>query len=150
MFTLANLQPSAGSTKKRKRVGRGNASGHGTYSGRGMKGQRARSGGKKHSPLEGGRTPLARQIPKKRGFRSIHPKLHAVNLRDLEARFATGATVDAAALVAQKLLADVKQHYKILGQGKLSKKLTVVADAVSASAKTAIEAAGGTIAARKQ
>ncbi len=141
---LHNLKPAAGSRKKSKRVGRGNASGHGTYSGRGMKGQRSRSGGKKGLKVRGFKKNF-QQIPKKRGFKSYRPKMAVVNLLDLESKFDNGDAVDSKKLVAVNLIKDAKNGVKILGDGKITKKLTVQANAFSESARRGIMEAGGTV-----
>lgn len=141
-ITLQNLKPKKGSTKRKKRVGRGNASGHGTYSGRGIKGQRARSGGKKGLKRKGLRTFL-RNVPKKGGFTSLKPKMSVVNIKDLEKKFKAGSTVTYKELIKSNLIKTAKNGVKILGQGKLTKKLEIVADSFSKSAKDAIIKAGG-------
>lgn len=142
---LHELKPNKGSTKARKRVGRGQASGSGTFSGRGLKGQQARSGGPKGGIFEGGQTPLLRRMPKLRGFRNINKIDYiTINLSDLEERFSDGDTVDISTLKDAKLIKRIKP-VKLLGKGKLTKKLTVVCEAASGSAKKAVEAAGGKI-----
>jgi len=140
---IHDLAPAAGSTKQRKRVGRGHASGHGKTSGYGHKGQKARSG-VKGAGFEGGQMPLARRVPK-RGFNNIFRTEYAiVNLCTLEDSFDAGAVVDADALVAKGILKKTSAGVKILGDGALTKSLTVKAAKFSATAKAAIEAAGGT------
>ncbi|MCL2194463.1 MAG: 50S ribosomal protein L15 [Oscillospiraceae bacterium] len=140
---IHDLAPAAGSTRERKRVGRGHASGHGKTSGYGHKGQKARSG-VKGAGFEGGQMPLARRVPK-RGFNNIFRTEYAiVNLCTLEDSFDAGAVVDADALVAKGILKKTLAGVKILGDGALSKSLTVNAAKFSATAKAAIEAAGGT------
>jgi large subunit ribosomal protein L15 len=141
---LNNLKPKKGARHAKKRVGRGPGSGHGKTSGRGEKGQKSRSGFSRSLGFEGGQMPLHRRLPK-RGFTNIFKKEHAVvNVSYLE-RFDNGATVDEAALREAGL---VKGRHaagiKVLGDGKLSKKLTVHAAKFSASARKQIEAAGGT------
>lgn len=139
---LHELSPVAGSTFVGKRKGRGIASGNGKTGGRGHKGQKARSGGKVRAGFEGGQMPLARRIPK-RGFNNIFAKpLEIVNLSTLD-QFQDGDTVTVHALLEKGILSKCRYGYKVLGSGKLSKKLTVQASAFSASAKEAIEAAGG-------
>jgi len=141
---IHDLAPAAGSTKERKRVGRGHASGQGKTAGYGHKGQKARSGSK-GAGFEGGQMPLARRVPK-RGFNNIFRTEYAiVNLATLEANFEAGATVDAEVLVQKGVLKKTLAGVKILGDGVLTKKLTVKAAKFSASAKAAIEAAGGTV-----
>ena len=138
-----NLSPSPGSRRARKRVGRGNSSGHGTYSGRGVKGQKARSGGQIPAKFEGGQTPLVKRLPHKRGFKNPFRKEYVpINLDQLR-RFPRGAEVNLERLVEAGLIKSPKQLVKILGQGDLSYALTVVAHRFSASAKAKIEAAGG-------
>jgi large subunit ribosomal protein L15 len=139
---LSNLTPAAGSTKIGKRKGRGPGSGNGKTGGRGHKGQKARSGGGVRVGFEGGQMPLARRIPK-RGFNNIFAKpLEAVNVSALE-KFDNGATVDAEALLAAGILSKCQYGVKILGNGELTKNLTVKASAFSEAAKQKIEAAGG-------
>ena len=138
------LRPPAGAKHPRLRRGRGNASGKGTYSGRGLKGQKSRSGGKVRPGFEGGQIPLIRRIARKPGFRNpFRTEFQAVNLRDLETRFEAGATVDGEALVALRLIDDADELFKVLGDGELTHALTVRAPRLSASAKEAITAAGG-------
>ena len=139
---LNELSPVVGSTHVGKRKGRGAGTGNGKTAGRGHKGQKARSGGKVRVGFEGGQMPLARRIPK-RGFNNIFAKpLTAVNVAVLN-RFEDGAVVDAQVLLAKGILSKCEYGYKVLGNGKVTKKLTVEASAFSASAKEAIEAAGG-------
>ncbi|HSH92703.1 MAG TPA: 50S ribosomal protein L15 [Roseimicrobium sp.] len=140
---LHDLKPRPGAKHRRKRLGQGESSGHGKTSGRGGKGQSARSGSSIRPGFEGGQMPLIRRIPK-RGFNN---KRHAtvyipVNLEGLN-QFEEGARVDEAALRAIGLANGSGSGVKILGDGKLSKKLTVVANSFSASARKGIEAAGG-------
>lgn len=140
---LNNLKPKKGSRHARKRVGRGPGSGHGKTSSRGEKGQKSRSGFSRTLGFEGGQMPLHRRLPK-RGFTNIFKKEYAVvNLADLE-RFDNGATVDEAALRSAGLVKGRNDGVKVLGNGKLSKKLTVSATKFSESARKSIEAAGGT------
>ena len=140
---LNNLKPKKGSRHARKRVGRGPGSGHGKTASRGEKGQKSRSGFSRMRGFEGGQMPLHRRLPK-RGFTNIFKKEHAiVNLGDLE-RFDNGATVDEASLRHAGLVKGKHDGVKVLGNGELTKKLTVHAAKFSASARKAIEAAGGT------
>jgi large subunit ribosomal protein L15 len=140
---LSNLKPKKGARHAKKRVGRGPGSGHGKTSSRGEKGQKSRSGFSRALGFEGGQMPLHRRLPK-RGFTNIFKKEYAVvNASDLE-RFDDGATVDESALRQAGLVKGQNDGIKILGDGKLSKKLTVVAAKFSASARKQIEAAGGT------
>ena len=137
---LNELKPAAGSRFKRLRKGRGLSSGHGFTSGRGTKGQKDH--GKTRLGFEGGQMPLYRQMPK-RGFSNINRKEYAiVNLTTLN-RFDDGAEVTPAVLLENGVIKNVKSGVKILGNGKLTKKLTVKANKFSASAVKAIEAAGG-------
>ncbi len=139
---IHELSPMPGSTHVDKRKGRGHATGNGKTAGRGHKGQKARSGGGVRVGFEGGQMPLARRIPK-RGFNNIFAKpLETVNVSVLE-QFEDGEVVDAAALLAKGILSKCRYGVKVLGEGELSKKLTVKAAAFSATAKEKIEAAGG-------
>ena len=141
-MNLHELSPAAGSTHVGKRKGRGAGTGNGKTAGRGHKGQKARSGGSIRAGFEGGQMPLARRIPK-RGFNNIFAKsLEIVNLSALNA-FADGDTVTAQALLDKGILSKCEYGYKVLGNGKVTKKVTVEASAFSQSAKEAIEAAGG-------
>jgi large subunit ribosomal protein L15 len=153
--TELNLHSLAGAQerKDRKRVGRGQGSGKGRYSGRGIKGQKSRAGSKKmKAGFEGGQMPLDMRTPKLRGNTSadampigpFRTYSQPVNLRDLDRVFESGDTVDLDALVAKGLLKNQKTDVKILGTGELSKKLTVTAHGFSKSARAAIESAGGT------
>ncbi|MBP3446991.1 MAG: 50S ribosomal protein L15 [Clostridia bacterium] len=140
---LHELSPAAGSTKERKRIGRGAGSGQGKTAGKGHKGQKARAGRGMRAGFEGGQMPLQRRLPK-RGFNNIFRKeIVAVNVADLEVRFENGAVVDVESLKQVGLVKNSFDGIKILGNGELSKKLTVKADAFSESAKQKIEAAGG-------
>ncbi len=139
---LHELSPNAGSNKERKRIGRGHGSGQGKTAGKGHKGQKARSGGGVRPGFEGGQMPLTQRIPK-RGFNNIFAdKVIALNVSDLE-RFNDGITVDAELLKAAGLVKGRYDSIKILGNGELTKNLTVKANAFSASAKEKIEKAGG-------
>jgi len=143
---LEDLRPARGSVKRRKRVGRGPGSGHGKTSGKGSKGQKARSGGGKTMGFEGGQMPLYRRIPK-RGFLPFGGKTRyaVVNLEAL-AKFASGATVDPDALAAAGLIKKAdSERVKLLGDGDVPHALTVKVHAVSESAKAKIEAKGGRI-----
>ena len=143
---LKDLVPAEGSTKKRKRVGRGPASGNGKTAGRGMNGQKSRAGGGKGAGFEGGQTPLAMRLPKLPGFRNINRVEYApVNVARLEENFEAGAVVDHDALVAAGIIKKNDQLVKVLGDGELTKALTVKVDKVSASAVAKIEAAGGKV-----
>lgn len=139
---LHELQPVEGSRKERNRVGRGIGSGNGKTSGRGQKGQKARSGGGVRPGFEGGQNPLFRRIPK-RGFNNVNRKEYAlVNLENLN-KFEDGSVVTPATLIEAKIIKKELSGVKILSNGKLEKKLTVKAHKFSSSAKDAIEAAGG-------
>ncbi|WP_248921862.1 50S ribosomal protein L15 [Olsenella intestinalis] len=143
---LKDLRPAEGSKKSRKRVGRGNSSGHGTTAGRGTKGQLSRSGGGKGAGFEGGQQPLAMRLPKLPGFTNHSRVEYApVNVARLEGLFADGDTVDAESLMAKGVIKHDYIPVKVLGDGELTKKLTVKVDKVSASAKAKIEAAGGKV-----
>jgi large subunit ribosomal protein L15 len=143
---LNDLRPAEGSTKARKRIGRGNSSGHGTTAGRGTKGQLSRSGGGKGKGFEGGQQPLAMRLPKLPGFTNHSRVEYApVNVARLEALFENGETVDTEALVAKGVIKHDYIPVKVLGDGELTKKLTVRVDKVSASAQAKIEAAGGKV-----
>jgi large subunit ribosomal protein L15 len=157
-LNLHTLKP-AQERKDRKRVGRGLGSGKGRYSGRGIKGQKSRSGSAKMAPgFEGGQMPLDMRAPKLRGNTSadampigpFRTYSQPVNLRDLERVFESGDTVDLDALVSKGLLKNQKADVKILGTGDLTKKLTVTAHSFSASAREKIEAAGGSVTALKE
>ena len=157
-LNLSNLKP-AQARKDRKRVGRGLGSGKGRYSGRGIKGQKSRSGSAKMAAgFEGGQMPLDMRAPKLRGNTSadampigpFRTYSQPVNLRDLDRVFESGDTVDLDAMVAKGLLKNTKTDVKILGTGELSKKLTVTAHSFSASAREKIEAAGGSVTALKE
>jgi large subunit ribosomal protein L15 len=141
---LHQLKPAENSRKKRKRVGRGTGSGRGTTAGRGMNGQNSRSGGGVKPGFEGGQMPLQRLLPK-RGFTNIFKKEFTVINLDQLNRFEDGQVVDTEALLESGLVRKVNDGIKILGRGKLEKKLTVKVDAFSKSAAEAIEAAGGKV-----
>ena len=140
---LHELHPTAGSKKKRMRVGRGDGSNWGGTAGRGHKGQRSRSGSRIRHHFEGGQTPHFRRLPKK-GFNSPdHVEFNVVNVASLDKVFSAGEVVDQESLVAKKLVAKVVLPLKILGNGEITKALKVKAAKFSASAKAKIEAAGG-------
>lgn len=143
---LHDLRPDPGSRKKRKRVGRGTASGHGKTAGRGTKGQNARTGGGKGLYFEGGQLPLVRRLPMKRGFTNIRKQYYkAVNVDQLAERFESGATVDPVTLTESGLLKKPTDLVVVLGRGDIDIPLQILADRCSESAKTKIEAAGGTV-----
>ena len=140
---LHELSPAPGSTSERKRIGRGPASGQGKTAGKGHKGQKARAGRGMRPGFEGGQMPLQRRIPK-RGFVNIFAKeIAIVNLSAIDEKFEDGAVVDVEALIAAGLVKKALDGVKVLGNGEISKKLTVKANAFSESAKAKIEAAGG-------
>ncbi len=141
---IHELKPAEGSTKEVKRVGRGHGSGNGKTAGKGHKGQKARAGRGIRAGFEGGQMPLQRRIPK-RGFNNIFANQYAIiNLAALNA-FENGDVVDAAALKTKGIVKNELDGIKVLGNGNLTKKLTVKVAAVSASAKEKIEAAGGAV-----
>ena len=140
---LHELSPAEGSKKSVKRVGRGHGSGWGKTAGKGHRGQKARSGGGVRPGFEGGQMPLQRRLPK-RGFNNIFAKeIVTVNLSTLNSKFEDGADVTVETLVAAGVVKNSFDGVKILGNGKLEKKLNVKVTAYSESAKAAIEAAGG-------
>lgn len=141
---LHELKPAAGSRKERNRVGRGIGSGNGKTSGKGHKGQNARSGGGVRLGFEGGQTPLFRRLPK-RGFTNINRKEYAVVNIDTLNRFEEGTEVTPELLIESGIVKNEKAGIKILANGNVEKKLTVKANKFSAAAKEAIEAAGGKI-----
>jgi large subunit ribosomal protein L15 len=150
---LHNLKPAPGSRRPRKRVGRGEGSGTGKTSGRGQKGYGSRSGAKDRARFEGGQMPIHMRMRKLRGphmkksmpFEPFRTHTQAVNLKDLEARFEAGAVVDLESLKQKGLATRKDVPVKILAKGELSKTLTVSVHAVSASAREAIEKAGGSV-----
>lgn len=141
---LENLRPAWGAKKKRKRVGRGDSSGHGTYSTRGAKGQRARSGGKGGLKLKGLKSNIL-SIPKLGGFRSLRAKLAIVNLKDLEENFENNDIITPGKLLEKGLIKETRAGVKVLGMGELKKKLIIKINKISASAKEAVEKAGGQV-----
>ncbi len=145
MMNLSNLSPPPGSTKKRKRIGRGPSSGHGKTSGRGHKGQKSRSGYSRRFGFEGGQMPLNRRLPK-RGFNHSdrHP-LTEVNVDVLAEHFDDGAEITLAVLLEKHVIKKSSTGVKVLGRGEITKKLTFMVDAVSGSAQSKIEAAGGRV-----
>lgn len=142
---LHELAPSQGAKKDRKRVGRGNGSGHGTYSGKGLKGQKARSGGNVDPRFEGGQSPLVLRLPYKRGFHNPFKKeFYVVNLDRLES-FEAGAKVTPDELVTAGIIRDTEKPVKLLASGDLTKALNVRVHAWSKSALEKVQAAGGTL-----
>ena len=143
---LNDLSPAPGSRKDRKRVGRGHGSGHGGRSGRGDKGQGSRAGGTKAPGFEGGQTPLAMRLPKLPGFTNHwRQEFDVVNVGRLDGLYADGDIVDAATLKDKGVIKSASAAVKVLGDGELTKKLTVRVDKLSGTARTKIEAAGGTV-----
>ena len=139
------LSPAPGSKKSRKRVGRGDGSGHGTYSGRGCKGQKSRSGYKMSRGFEGGQLPLIQRLPRKRGFVNIfRTEYSVVNIGQLN-MFEAGSEVTPERLVAAGVVKSLRQPIKILAEGDINHPLVVKANMFSAAAKAKIEAAGGTV-----
>ena len=139
---LHELSPAAGSAKNAFRKGRGAGSGNGKTAGKGHKGQNARTGGGVRPGFEGGQIPLYRRLPK-RGFHNVFAKHYAIVNVDVLNAFEDGATVNAAALLEKGIIRNVNDGLKVLGNGEVTKKLTVEASIFSASAKEKIEAAGG-------
>lgn len=141
---LNNLRPSVGSTKNRKRIGRGTGSGHGKTATKGHKGQKARSGGSIKAGFEGGQMPLQRRLPK-RGFTPLDKVEYSlVNICQLDV-FEAGSVIDSASLVAKGLIKSDRLAVKILGNGDITKSLKIAAAKFSQSAKDKIVAAGGTV-----
>lgn len=142
---LDQLTLTPGSRKNRKRVGRGDGSGHGTYSGRGCNGQKSRAGFKMRPGFEGGQLPLIKRLPRKRGFTNIFRiEYSVVNLDELNA-FEAGSEVTPETLAAAGLVKSLKFPVKILGEGEVKKALSVKAHRFSAAAKAKIESAGGSV-----
>jgi large subunit ribosomal protein L15 len=141
---IADLRPSEGSKKKKKRVGHGVGSGHGKTSCKGHKGQKARSGGTKGPGFEGGQMPLQRRLPK-RGFKNIFKiEFAVVNLKDIN-KIEGVDVITPEILIEKGIVKNIKDGVKILGGGELQKPLTIKADAFSASASAKITAAGGKV-----
>ncbi len=141
---MSQLKPPEGSRKKRKRVGRGDGSGHGGTACRGAKGQKARSGGKTKPAFEGGQMPMSRRLPK-RGFKNpFRRTIVTLNIEQLK-RFPAGSVIDRELLTACGLIPRKNDGVKILGRGELTGPLTLKVDGVSRGAKAKIEAAGGSV-----
>jgi large subunit ribosomal protein L15 len=137
------LSPAPGSRKNRKRVGRGNGSGHGTFSGKGIKGQKSRSGVQIQRGFEGGQLPIIKRLPRKRGFFNLFRVAYSpVNCGALDS-FEAGSEITAAILYEKKLIDSLERPVKILAGGEITKALTVKANKFSEAAKAKIEAAGG-------
>ena len=143
MVRQDNLFPIPGSKRARKRVGRGNGSGHGTYSGRGCKGQKSRAGYKMRPGFEGGQLPLIKRLPRKRGFVNIFRTEYNIVSIDKLNMFESGSEVTPEKLVAAGVVKSLQQPIKILADGEINHPLLVKANKFSASAKAKIEAAGG-------
>ncbi len=145
-MNLHDLKPNPGAKHRRKRLGSGESSGLGKTSGRGHKGQKSRSGGGVRPGFEGGQMPLHRRLPKK-GFSNVQfrDKIAIVNLSQLNEKFEEGSTVNEKALREAGLVKGQCDAIKVLGHGELDRKLVVVVDAASASARAKIEAAGGSV-----
>ena len=142
---IHDLKPNQGSTHSRKRLGRGPGSGHGTTAGRGMNGQKSRSGGGVKVGFEGGQTPLYRKFPQKKGFRNINRKeFVVVNLYQLE-EFEAGQVITIESLQQRGFINKLKDGVKVLGDGELTKAITVQANKFSVSAEEKIKAAGGSV-----
>lgn len=143
---LHDLRPSEGSTKKRKRVGRGTGSGKGKTSGRGTKGQNSRSGGGVHLAFEGGQMRMTKRLPKMRGFNNrFKVEYTPINLDSLERAFEGGVEVSPESMAALGILGDVNSPVVILARGEVSKALSVKTHRISEAAKQKIEAAGGSV-----
>ena len=141
-----NLQAPRGARRARRRVGRGDAGARGSYAGRGVKGQKSRSGSGPRTGMEGWQLPWIKGMPKKRGFTSPFPRTYAlVNLKRLEERFQANDEVTPERLVQVGLLRDADLHVKVLGDGQVTKALTVSAHRFSAGAREKLLAAGGTL-----
>ncbi|ABR30833.1 50S ribosomal protein L15 [Thermosipho melanesiensis] len=142
---LSDIKPTPGSMKKRTRVGRGIGSGKGKTSGKGHKGQKARGRGKVHPWFEGGQTPLHRRLPKF-GFKNFTKKVYSVvNVEQLEKIFESGEEVTPEKLLEKGVIKKINDGVKILGNGEITKPLTVIAHAFSSSARRKIEAVGGKV-----
>ncbi len=145
MLSLNSLKPPYGAVKKKKRVGRGDSSGHGSTCGRGQKGQKARSGGQVKSYFEGGQMPLYRRLPK-RGFKNIFKREYAiVNIRDLVKKFKENEEITPEKLLEVGLVKKKKQPIKILAEGDISFPLQIKIHKISQQARAKIEAAGGRV-----
>ena len=139
------LRPPKGAKRARKRIGRGNGSGHGTYSGKGLKGQKARSGGGVRPGFEGGQNPLTKALPRMRGFTNIFRKEFSIVNLDRLARLPANSEVTPQIMMDRGLLKDLKKPVKILGRGEVNVALVVQAHSFSGSARQKIAAAGGSI-----
>ena len=137
------LSPAPGSKKNRKRVGRGDGSGHGTYSGRGVKGQKSRAGYKMRPGFEGGQLPLIKRLPRKRGFTNIFRTEYSVVNMDKLNTFESGSEITPESLLAAGMVKSLRNPVKILAGGEIDRPVSVKAHKFSAAAKAKIEAAGG-------
>jgi len=145
MMEQSRLKPPPGARRGRKRVGRGDGSGHGTYSGRGCKGQKSRSGGGVRLGFEGGQLPLIKRLPRKRGFVNIfRTEYNIVNVGKLRV-FAPNAEITPEDMLRVRLIGSLRQPVKILGDGEIDRPLVVKADKFSATAERKIMAAGGRV-----
>lgn len=145
MSKLLTLKSNKGARKAKKRVGRGNGSGLGTYAGRGLNGQNSRTGGGKRPGFEGGQTPLYRKMPKLKGFKNVNRiDFQVVNVGQLE-KFSDNDEIDLTKLYEQNLIFSKSKPVKVLGEGELTKKLTITVDRVSTSAREKIEKAKGSV-----
>jgi len=142
---LEKLSPALGSKKKRKRVGRGNGSGHGTYSGRGCKGQKSRTGCDMRPGFEGGQLPLIKRLPQKRGFFNVFRTEYSLVNIDKLGIFEPGSEVTPEKLLAAGIVKSLRRPIKILASGEISHPLVIKANKFSAAAKAKIEAAGGKV-----
>ena len=146
VLRINDLRPPAGAKRKKKRVGRGNASGKGTYSTRGLKGQRSRSGRDYNAVFEGGGMSMFRTLPRKKGFKNrFRVECKPINVVDLDRRFEDGAVVDAGALQAAGLLKHATDPFKVLAGGGIERPLTVRVERISPAAVEKIQAAGGAV-----
>ncbi len=138
-----NLSPARGARQDRKRIGRGNGSGHGTYSGRGLKGQKSRAGYKMRPGFEGGQLPLIKRLPRKRGFNNIFRTEYSVVKVGSLNQFEAGTEVTPEKMAAAGLVKSLRQPVKVLADGEIERAVTVKAARFSAAARAKIEAAGG-------
>ena len=139
------LRPPRGAKHTRKRIGRGDGSGHGSYSGRGMKGQNSRSGGGVRPGFEGGQLPLTKALPSMRGFTNIFRTEYAVVNLDRLGRFPANTEVTPAQMLQAGIIKDLRKPVKVLGRGELDTALVVEAHRFSSTARQKIESAGGTV-----
>ena len=140
-----HLRPPKGAARQRKRVGRGDGSGHGSFSGKGMKGQKSRSGGGVRPGFEGGQLPLAKALPKMRGFKNMFRKEYSVVNLDALAKFPANSEVTPSLLMETGVVKNLKKPIKVLGRGELEVPLVVEAHRFSTSAREKIEVAGGSV-----